>query len=588
MGAFDHPTGLVQVFAPLGRLAPDHVPLFYVVGAIWAQFAGWSQFAMRYLSLMAGIIMLSCLYGFASDTVNRGTALVSAFLMATNAYVMMYFHDVRLYSLLLLLVIAHSWLYWRLIGNTRFSISLWMLFTLSAAAMLYTHVISSVMLAALGVTHILVERRSKRTRAVIVGWVVGLALFAPYLNIVLTGSFALGGTKSAVLAPFLAGDLLSLLTNGFSIIVIPLSIYFAIRLRRNSKIHASISWLLLVTALMSLVFTILSGMTDLFALGRMRYFLLLWFPCMILMAYGLMALSRSLRIVLVILAIWLSAGVSFSGSGQLRKYTTYVERTSKYPPLHLYTSHLQGRVKSDDYLVGFTESLAVNDTRHMHAYSISDYYLDAQLGIDGVFLHTNLKRYRLEEDVQAILRAHPQILLAHDPSEIPLNYARTLATIQEELSFCDVLVDEPKLLIHRYVHPVMGCNHEAAPIEYYNGVRVVDRAVQFDEDTERINVLTWWDVPDEAMLEEYNISLQIIASDGQNVRQVDRHLYDNIVPWNVVELSTADLPADDYALVLILYRRDSGSKVIGMDQSTDVTGGILPLFRFNRQSDITN
>ena len=386
MGAFDHPTGSVQVFAPLGRLAPDHVPLFYVVGAIWAQFAGWSQFAMRYLSLMAGVAMISCLYGFASDTVNRGTALVSAFLMATNAYVMMYFHDVRLYSLLLLLVIAHSWLYWRLIGNTRFSISLWMLFTLSAAAMLYTHVISSVMLAALGVTHILVERRSKRTRAVIVGWVVGLALFAPYLNIVLTGSFALGGTKSAVLAPFLAGDLLLLLTNGFSIIVIPLSIYFAIRLRRNSKIHASISWLLLVTAIMSLVFTILSGMTDLFSVGRMRYFLLLWFPCMILMAYGLMAFSRSLRIVLVILAIWLSAGVSFSGSGQLRKYTTYVERTSKYPPLHLYTSHLQGKVKSDDYLVGFTESLAVNDTRHMHSYSISDYYLDAQLGIDGVFL----------------------------------------------------------------------------------------------------------------------------------------------------------------------------------------------------------
>ena len=106
----------------------------------------------------------------------------------------------------------------------------------------------------------------------------------------------------------------------------------------------------------------------------------------------------------------------------------------------------------------------------------------------------------------------------------------------------------------------MGCNHEAAPIEYENGIKVVDRAVQFDEDTERINVLTWWDVPDEAMLEEYNISLQIIASDGQNVRQIDRHLYDNIVPWSVVELSTADLPADDYALVLILYRRDSGSK----------------------------
>ena len=117
---------------------------------------------------------------------------------------------------------------------------------------------------------------------------------------------------------------------------------------------------------------------------------------------------------------------------------------------------------------------------------------------------------------------------------------------------------------------------------------VVDRAVQFDEDTERINVLTWWDVPDEAMLEEYNISLQIIASDGQNVRQIDRHLYDNIVPWSVIELSTADLPADDYALVLILYSRNSGSKIIGVDKSNDEKGSILPIATFDSQSDSAN
>ena len=134
----------------------------------------------------------------------------------------------------------------------------------------------------------------------------------------------------------------------------------------------------------------------------------------------------------------------------------------------------------------------------------------------------------------------------------------------------------------------MGCNHEAAPIEYENGISVVDRAVQFDEDTERINVLTWWDVPDEAMLEEYNISLQIIASDGQNVRQIDRHLYDNIVPWSVIELSTADLPADHYALVLILYRRDTRSKVAGKDQSTDEMGSILPIAGLNLQTGLNN
>ena len=596
MGAFDPPFGQEQIFAPLHRVPTDDVPylhhvtsnlqVYYVIGAIWAQFVGWSQFAMRYLSLMAGIVMIACLYGFAADTVNRGTGLVAAFLMATNAYVMIYFHELRGYTLLLLFIIIHSWLYWRLISRDRQSGSVWMLFVLSASALLYTHVISLVMLVALGVIHILFERRSSRTRSVLLGWAVGLAMYSPYLRIVLSGSFAWGETETAVLATQLAGPLLALLTNGLSVTVLPLSIFLAVSLRRNR--NGAIHRLLLLVTTLFVFLTILSGMYGLFAVGRMRYFLLLWFPCIILMAYSLTAFNWSLKTILVFLAIWVVAGVSIVQSGQLREYTTYVGRTSKYPPLHIYRANLRGKVNSRDYLVGFAKSLEVNKIRDRHIWSVSDYYLDAQLGIDGEFLHANLKRYRLEQDVQAILKAHPQILLAHDPVKVPLNYARTLATIQEELSSCDVLVDEPKLLIHRYVHPVMGCNHEAAPIEYDNGVRVVDRAVQFDVDAERIKVLTWWDVPNEAMLEEYNISLQVFSAEGQNVRQVDRHLYDNIVPWNVVELSTADLPADDYALVLILYRRDSGSKVIGVDKSNDEKRSILPIATFDSQSDSAN
>ena len=573
MGAFAPPLGQEQIFAPLHRVPTDDVPflhhvtsnlqVYYVIGAIWAQFVGWSQFAMRYLSLMAGIVMIACLYGFASDTVNRRTALVAAFLTATNAFILIYFHELREYTLLSLLVIMHSWLYWQLIRREKRSVSLWLLFALSAAAILYTHVIGSLMLAALGVSHILVERLSNRSRSELLGWAVGLALFLPYLSIALSSSVSWGETESAVFAPHLTGALLSLLSNGFSVILIPLSVNLAIRLRRKG--HATISRLLLVALIHLFILTLFSGIYDVFTLGRMRYFLLLWFPCMILMAYSLTVLSGSLRIVLVFLAIWVSAGVSFSGSGQLQKYTTYFERTSKYPPLHLYTSHLKGKVKSGDYLVGFSKSLVVNDTRSLHVLSTSDYYLDAQLGIDGIFLHTNLRRYRLTEDVRTILKAHPSILLAHDPSNAPVNYARTLGTVQDVFVSCDLLVDKSTLLIRRYAHPVMGCNHESAPIDYDNGIRVVDRAVRFDPLSERIESLIWWEVPDSAILEEYNISVQLLRSDGRNVRQTDRHLNDNLVPWSVIELSTADLPSGDYQLVLILYHRENLAKVAGFD-----------------------
>ena len=112
-------------------------------------------------------------------------------------------------------------------------------------------------------------------------------------------------------------------------------------------------------------------------------------------------------------------------------------------------------------------------------------------------------------------------------------------------------------------------------------MRLIDRATKLDPQAQRIQVLTWWDVPDEEMLDQYNISLQIITSDGQNVRQIDRHLYNNIVPWSVIELSTADLSAGDYRLMLILYHRDTGGKVNGVDEIYGESAGILPILSFS-------
>ena len=125
-----------------------------------------------------------------------------------------------------------------------------------------------------------------------------------------------------------------------------------------------------------------------------------------------------------------------------------------------------------------------------------------------------------------ILAAHPQVLLAYDPSDEPRNYAKTFEIVSEDYIPCAILVDNEDLHIQRYAHPVLGCENEATSIEYDNGIKILDYAAHFDEVNERIQVLTWWEVPDESMLDQFNISLQIITSDWQNLRQVDRHLYD--------------------------------------------------------------
>ncbi len=575
MGAFDPPHTPKQILESISLRARDHVPLYFLLGAGWSHLAGWSQFSMRYPSLLAGIAMIASLYGYARAAVDKRTALIAAFLMASNAFALVYFHEIRGYTLLLLFATIHSWLYWRINRGARNLRLLWTLFVVSGSAMLYTHVFGLIMLVSLGASQVILEGRSRFTKMLMTGWVAILVIFSPLLWTMLSGAITWGETERAVLAAELAETLIALLSNGLEVVIIPLMLHLVYQHWR--KRYPAITRLLLLTALLGIAYVLISWMFDLLTLSRMRYFLLLWFPCMILFAYSISLLSRSILIILVIVVVWVIAGVSLGRTGQILQYAGISAQSGKYPPLQLYRSSLQGKVSYGDFLVGFTESLSVNGKREGYDWSVSDYYLDAQLGIDGEFLHTHLKRYRLSEDTRDILKAHPQILLAHDPSDVPLNYARTRAIVSEVLAPCDMLVDEPDLSIRKYAHPVMGCNHQSAAIQFENGIRLIDRAVAFDPEVQRIRALTWWDVPDDEMLNQFNISLQIINSDWRNIQQSDHHLYSGLVPWSVTELSTADLPPGDYQLVLILYNREGGSKVLGVDESSGESAGILPL-----------
>ena len=182
-----------------------------------------------------------------------------------------------------------------------------------------------------------------------------------------------------------------------------------------------------------------------------------------------------------------------------------------------------------------------------------------------------------------ILDEHPYFLFAYDPGNKPPNADIALDIIHEDYVPCKVVVNKPDLLIQRYVHFVMDCNHQPAPMEYGNDIRVFDRAARYDSGSEVLQILTWWEVADEGLLDEYNVSMQIITPDWRNVRQEDRHLYE-LPPWNVIELSTEGLPPGDYRLMMILYHRDTGEKVSGLDLTSGETGNLLPLLAFAIES----
>ena len=59
MGVFESHFSPVRVIESLRQRAPDHSPFYYLLGATWTQFVGWSQYSPRLLSLLAGLLMIA-------------------------------------------------------------------------------------------------------------------------------------------------------------------------------------------------------------------------------------------------------------------------------------------------------------------------------------------------------------------------------------------------------------------------------------------------------------------------------------------------------------------------------------------------
>ena len=586
IGAFDPPYGPAKILESLRQHSTDHLPLYYFLAAGWARMVGWSQVALRYLSVLSGVLMIALVYRHAIAVVNRRAAFASAFLMSTNAFVILYFHEIRMYTLLMLFAVLQWYHYWRLSnGKTTVTGANWMVFVVTTSALLYTHVFAFFQLAALGIFHLLFVPKSRRWWNIAFAGGLGILMFFPYLPQLLNGIGSVTSQEGLSSRALPTGDLVTsfahVFANAQDLLWLPLAVCigFGLLSRRDSIVRKHF----IVAAIMFAVILLMNWHFQLIPQTRIRYFLLLWFPLILVASYGLTSLPYW-RVATAAFAIaWALAGFQFASSSNLFSFAGIRSDLIKYPPAHRISDLLHGQVDALDYFVGFTDSKTINGARK-HGWSTADYYIDVRLGINGEFIHKKLKPDQLEGDVVRIAAKHPYILLAHNPQAIPPNLPKTLEYFSRTHIECTSVLDAPDLTVHRWASRFLGCDHSTLPIAFDNGIRVIERAASYDPANDVVRTLIWWQVPDENMLQEYNVSLQILSPDWQNVRHTDRHLHDKLTPWAIIDLSTTELSAGDYRLVLILYRRDSGVKVSGVGHGSEDPTTFLSLLSFSIDS----
>lgn len=138
------PSDLARMYVSVG----DNGPLYFTVLHVWLLTAGTSDFAARFLSVIAGVATIPVLYVLGARLVSRWTGALAALLLAGAPYHIWYSQEAKMYSLVALVatlsvLLLHRaihasswgpWFFWLLLVSTGFYLHYFMALLIVAEA----------------------------------------------------------------------------------------------------------------------------------------------------------------------------------------------------------------------------------------------------------------------------------------------------------------------------------------------------------------------------------------------------------------------------------------------------------------------
>jgi uncharacterized membrane protein len=194
--ANDGPRPLATTISSLASEDPQHPPLYYLMGRLWAAWAGVTPAALRTLPVLFGILSICGMAWLAFELFGSARpALLAAAVYAVSPFAVLYSQEAREYSLWAFETLASSALLLRAIrtqGTGR-----WLAYGASVAVSLYTYPLTIFVLMSHAVFVAVSPPLRKRTVLIpyLATSIVATLLFLPWLAILATsgaGAMAMG------------------------------------------------------------------------------------------------------------------------------------------------------------------------------------------------------------------------------------------------------------------------------------------------------------------------------------------------------------------------------------------------------------
>lgn len=170
---------LYGTLAPVdGGAADIHPLLYYTMLNVWMNVFGQSALILRMWSVILGLGTISFVYLIGRDLFSKQTGLASALIVAIAPFHVQYSQEIRMYSLLGLLLMSATWCFLR--ARQSDSKRWWVTFGVLAGLAMHTQQLAAFYLVAIGLVPFIARRRS-HIIGVILGAGIALIVYLPWL-----------------------------------------------------------------------------------------------------------------------------------------------------------------------------------------------------------------------------------------------------------------------------------------------------------------------------------------------------------------------------------------------------------------------
>ncbi len=453
-GVEDIPRTPLEVWNGVGARNPVHVPGYFIALSVWSSAVGWTEPAVRALTLLMGLTAVALTYRLGRDLFGSLTGLYAAALLATSMLYVHYLYHARMYTMTVFFTVLTLWFYLRVVTPKRSpALGWWLGLLVGTVGLLYTHYMAALLLIPIGLYHVLFVRFNRRWWQVAGVMLIAGLLFLPWLNLFRAGVAVVEDQETlhngALRATQVVAWLGYLFGNGRAILAVALlvlSVYVTLRegrLRRSTPLRRL--WVLTLTLLALIL--LVNGALEIISDKRARYLLGLWPLLALLGAVGFVQLDRWLpRLGTLLLAAWLVFGIVQSNGVQMN---SDLDGYNFIYPLHTAAAIVIPKALPGDMLIN---DLPSNRPEPKDFNDVAAYYFT------GTPLKTIVTR---GPDVfaknQSDIAASSRIWLAYETGRKPSNLESLRQSLSTLFQHCADLDGANDLKIELYVRPSDAC-----------------------------------------------------------------------------------------------------------------------------------